>query len=60
MMHRYCFDHLEKELQKDAGAKGSVLVDKKDQLSVIYFFSSQMRELSDKLPEIGLVDGTQI
>ena len=51
-------DHLDEELQKDSGAKGGVLVNEMNQLSVVYFCSSQMRELFEKFPEIVLIDGT--
>ena len=51
-------DRLEEELHKDSGAKGGVLVNEMNQLSVVYFCSSQMRQLFEKFPETVPVDGT--
>lgn len=51
-------DHMNELLQKDAGAKGGILVNDDDQLSAVYFASSHLCQLYEKFPEVMMIDGT--
>ena len=51
-------DHLEEELEKDKGAKGGIIVNENDQLSIVYYCSSHLLQLYEKFPEVIMIDGT--
>lgn len=51
-------DRIEEELEKDQGAKGGVIVNENDQLSIVYYCSSHLLQLYEKFPEVIMLDGT--
>ena len=57
-MHKFWFDHVQEELDKDSGARGGVIVNDKDQLSIVYYCSSHLSQLYEKFPEVIMIDGT--
>ena len=45
-------------MQRDRGSKGGVMVNEANELSILYYASSNLVCLYEKFPEVVMIDGT--